>query len=65
MNQQLKALISARAKKFIASQLCVANWHNKLQGVFPIMIGFVSLGHLFCMIPYKQKVAKDDKANHG
>ena len=35
--------------------------HNNLQGVFPTMIGFVTLGHLFA----KQKVAKGDKANHG
>ena len=39
--------------------------HNNLQDVFPTMIGFVTLGHLFCLIPYKQKVAKGDKANHG
>ena len=43
--------------------------HNNLQGVFPTMIGFVTLGHLFVSIciSYKQlkKVAKGDKANHG
>ena len=48
MNQQPKALISVRAKKFISSQLFVTNSkvHNNLQGVFPTMIGFVTLGHL-------------------
>ena len=84
MNQRPKALISARAKKFIPSQQFVTNFyfkgtqqftgcfpnhdwlcqgylannllltftskaHNNLQGVFPTMIGFVTL----------------DKANHG
>ena len=57
MNQQLKALISTRAKKFIPSQLFVTNFyfkaHNNLEGVFPTMIGLVTLGHLFCLIPYK------------
>ena len=70
-NQRLKALILARAKKFIAT---VANYllqtftikaHNNLQGVFPTMIGFVTIGHLSCIISCKQKVAKDDKANYG
>ena len=47
MNQQLKALISARAKKFIPSQLTfTSKAHNNLQGVFPTIIGFVTLGHL-------------------
>ena len=27
------------------------------------MIGFVTLGHLFCTISYKQKVANGDKPN--
>ena len=39
--------------------------HNNLQGGFPTMIGFVTLDHLFCMIPYKQKVDKGNKANRG
>ena len=62
-NHQLKALISARAKKFIPiynMQLFVT---NNSQGVFPTMIAW--LFHPwppFCMIPYKQKVAKGDKA---
>ena len=77
MNQRPIVLISARAKKFIPSQLFVTNFyfkgtqqfrgcfpnhdwlchpwppffreskaHNNLQGVFPTMIGFVTLGHL-------------------
>ena len=43
MNQQLKALISTRAK----NQLFVtftSKAHNNLQGVFPTMIGFVTIG---------------------
>ena len=48
MHRQLKALISARAKKFIASQLFVTNFYFKgtkqfTVGVFP---SFVTLGHL-------------------
>ena len=47
MNQRPKALISARAKKFILSQLTfTSKTHNNLQGIFPIMVGFVTLGHL-------------------
>ena len=48
MNQPPKALISARAKKFIPSQQFVitSKAHNNLQGVFLTMIGFVTLGHL-------------------
>ena len=47
MDQRSKALISARAKKFIPSQQFVTSKaHNNLQGVFPTMIGFVTLGHL-------------------
>ena len=51
MNQQLKALISARAKKIIpiANNLLLtftSKAHNNLQGAFPTMIGFVTLGHL-------------------
>ena len=51
MNQQPKALISARAKKFIPSHYLLLTFiskaYNNLQGVFPTMIGFVTLGHLF------------------
>ena len=72
MNQRPKDLISARAKKFIPSQLFVtitftSKAHNNLQGVFPTMIGFVTLGHLFASSPLNncKKVAKGDKANHG
>ena len=49
MNQPLKALISARAKKFIANHLLqtfTSKEHNNSQGVFLTMIGFVTLGHL-------------------
>ena len=66
MNQQLKAL--GPRSLYLAIDLLLtftSKAHNNLQGVFPTMIGFVNLGHLFCLIPYKQKVAKDDKANHG
>ena len=49
-NQRPKALISVRAKKFIPSQQFITNFYFKarsnLQGVFPTMIGFVTLGHL-------------------
>ena len=38
--------------------------HNNLQGVFPTMIGFVTLATFFAWYP-KQKVAKGDKASHG
>ena len=55
-NQRLKALISAKAKKFIASeptyllQTFTSKAHNNLQGVFPTMIGIVTLGHLFAIV---------------
>ena len=63
MNQQLKALISVRAKKFIPSHLTfTSKAHNNLQGVFPAKIGFVTLGHLG---DQAKKVAKGDKANLG
>ena len=70
MNQQLKALISVRAEKFIPSHLFVtitftSKAHNNLQGVFPTMIGFVTLGHLLFIGDQAKKVAKGDKANHG
>ena len=45
MNQQLKALKSVWAKKFIPSHLFVTSKaHSNLQGVFPTKIGFVILG---------------------
>ena len=69
MNQQLKALISVRDKKFTPSHLFVTNFYFKgihnLQGVFPTMIGFVTLGHLLFIGDQAKKVAKGDKANHG
>ena len=66
MNQQLKALISVRAKKFIPSHLFVTlKAHNNLQGVFPTKIGFVTLGHLLFIGDQAKKVAKGDKANLG
>ena len=70
MNQQPKALISVRAKKLIS----MANYllltftskaHNNLQGVFPTMIGFVTLGHLLFIRDHAKKIVKGDKANHG
>ena len=39
--------------------------HNNLQGVFPTMIGFVTLGHLLFIGDRAKKMAKGDKANHG
>ena len=68
MNQPLKALISARAKKFIANHLLqtfTSKEHNNSQGFFPTMIGFVTLGHLLFIGDCAKKVAKGDKANHG
>ena len=66
MNQQPKALISVRAKKFISSQLFVTSKaHNNLQGVVPTMIGFVTLSHLLFLGDHAKKVAKGNKANHG
>ena len=70
MNQPPKALISAIGPR----SLCLANYllltftskahNNNLQGVFPTMIGFVTLGHL-CLGDHAKKVAKGEKANHG
>ena len=37
---------------------------NNLQGAFPTMIAFVTLGQLFLNYP-PNKVAKGDKTNHG
>ena len=61
MNQQLKALISVRAKKFIPSHLFVtfaSKAHNNLQDVFPTKIGFVTLGHLLLIGNQAKKVTK-------
>jgi len=38
--------------------------HNNLQGVFPTMIGFVTLGYLL-FLGDDAKKAKGRKANHG
>ena len=71
MNQQLKALISDRAKKLIPNQLLILlqiftlKAHKNLQGAFPTMIGFVTLGHLVFIRDHAKKVAKGDKANYG
>ena len=40
-----------------------AHMCNNLQGVFPTMIGFVTLATL--LEDNTKKVAKDDKTNHG
>ena len=64
MNQPLKALISARAKKFIANYLLqtfTSKEHNNSQGVFPTMIGFVTYPWPPFLYNYKQKVTKGDK----
>ena len=70
MNQQPKALISVRAKKFISSQLFITNFYFKgtqqFTGCFPNHDWLCHPWLPFCQIPYKQKVAKgDNKANHG
>ena len=70
MNQQLKALISARAKKlWLPTQLFVTNFYFKdtprFTGCFPNHDWLCHPWPPFCLIPYKQKVAKGDKANHG
>ena len=69
MNQQLKALISVMAKKFIPSQLFVTNFYFKgtqqFTGRFPNHDWLCHPWPPFLLIPYKQKVAKSDKANHG
>ena len=70
MNQQLKALISVKAKKFIYLAIYLlltftSKSHNNLQGVFPTMIGFVTLGHLLFIGDQAKKVAEGDKVNHG
>ena len=68
MNQQPKALISARAKKFISSQLFVTNFYFKgtqqFTGRFPIMIGFVTLGHLLFRGSCKKGGLNEDKRQH-
>ena len=64
MNQPLKALISARAKKFIANHLLqtfTSKEHNNSQGVFPTTIGFVTLGHLLFIGDCAKKIAKGYK----
>ena len=63
MNQPLEALISAKAKK-ISKPFITSKAHSNLQGVFPTMIGFVTLGHCLFM-DHAKKVAKGAKANHG
>ena len=50
---------------YLAIYLLLTFTSKAHKGVFPTMIGFVTLGHLFLPDPYKQKVAKGDKANHG
>jgi len=62
MNQQLKALISTRAKKIIPSQL-FAYFKGKQQftGCFHPWQPFVYRGSTGSC----KKVAKGDKANHG
>ena len=48
MNQQSKALISVRAKKYISSQLYLLltfTLKAHKQGVFPTMIGFATFLH--------------------
>ena len=49
MNEQPKALRSAS---------CTSKAHKNLQGVFPIMIGFVTFGHLLCIGDHAQEAAK-------
>ena len=55
MNQQLKDLISARAKKFIPSQLFVANFYFKdtqqFTGCYPNHDWFCYLSQLFLHDP--------------
>ena len=72
MNQRPKAQISAKAKKFIPSQLFVTNFYFKgtqqFTGCFPNHDWLCHPWPPFCIcISYKQlkKVAKGDKANHG
>ena len=68
MNQRLKTLILARAKKLIAnhlSQTFTSKAHNNLQGVFSTMIDIVTLSHILFIGDEAKKVAKGDKANHG
>ena len=69
MNQRLEALISAKAKKLAKPFIKIfytskAQMCNNLLGVFPIMIGFVTLGPT-SLEDNTKKVAKDDKTNHG
>ena len=72
MNQRPKALISARVKKFIPSQLFVTNFYFKgtqqFTGCFPnhdwLLSPLATFLQLFIGDDAK-KVAKGDKANHG
>ena len=68
MNQPPKALISARAKKFIPSQLFVTNFYFKgtqqFTGYFPNHDWLSPLA-TFYLGDHAKKVAKGDKANHG
>ena len=66
MNQQLKAL--GPRSLYLANYFLLtftSKAHYNLQGIFPTMIGFVTLGHLLFIGDQAKKVAKGDKANHG
>ena len=69
MNQPPKALISARAKKFIPSQLFVTNFYFKgtqqFTGCFPNHDWLCHPWPPFVWGIMQKKVAKGDKANHG
>ena len=69
MNQQPKALVSVRAKKFISSQLFITIFYFKgtqqFTGRFPYHDWLVTLGHLLFIGDHAKKVAKGDKGNHG
>ena len=73
MNQPPKALISglsARAKKFVPSQLFVTNFHfkstQKFTGCFPNHDWLCHPWPPFVVVgDHAKKVAKGDKANHG
>ena len=68
MNQQLKALnLLGPRSLHLANYLLLtftSKAHDNLQGVFPTMIGFFTLGHLLFRGSCK-KAAKGDKTNHG
>ena len=69
MSQQLKALISVRAKKFIPSHLFVNNFYFKgTQQFTGCFLNHDWLCHPWPPFVYRglgKKVAKDNKANHG